>query len=172
VREAFARGQVLADETQMEVAGYLVEHLDPDAMLRTLRRLWHTEIMLVRSLAAPLPEKAVAILRPDLETLSREVDNVAAHLTDPARSDSVPDLSRVEIALDAIEKQIEGIRARGGLRELTMDDVIRLMAFDFALGQLRLNLRDLAERSTELASFAGSTFPFVRRVRAAFAAAE
>jgi hypothetical protein len=172
VREAFARGQVLANETQMEVAGYLVEHLDPDAMLRTLRRLWHTEIMLVRSLAAPLPEKAVAILRPDLETLSREVDNVAAHLTDPSRSDSLPDLSRVEIALDAIEKQIEGIRARGGLRELTMDDVIRLMAFDFALGQLRLNLRDLAERSTELASFAGSTFPFVRRVRAAFAAAE
>jgi hypothetical protein len=36
------------------------------------------------------------------------------------------------------------------------------MAFDFALGQLRLNLRDIAERAPELAAFAGSTYPLLR----------
>ena len=46
-----------------------------------------------------------------------------------------------------------------------MDEVIRLMAFDFALGQLRLNLRDLSERVPELAAFAGSTYPILRRLQ-------
>jgi hypothetical protein len=39
------------------------------------------------------------------------------------------------------------------------------MAFDFALGQLRLNLRDIAERAPELAAFAGSTFPLIKRLQ-------
>jgi uncharacterized membrane protein YccC len=171
IREAFARGDVLARETQLEVAGFLAEHPDPEAMLRTLRRLWHTEIMLVRALAVPLPAPAVDVLRPQIETLLREVDNVAAHLTDPARH-AVPDLSAIERTLDAIERQIEDVRAEGGLRPLSMDDVIRLMAFDFALGQLRLNLRDLAARSQELASFAGTSLPLIRTLQVAFGRGE
>jgi hypothetical protein len=61
---------------------------------------------------------------------------------------------------------MEEMRARGETRDLPMDDIIRLMAFDFALGQLRLNLRDIAERTPELAAFAGSTFPLLRSLHA------
>ena len=167
IRAAFATGDSLARETRVEVAGYLAEQSDPEAVLRTLRRLWHTEIMLWRSVAQPLPAMAVTALRPAIETLSAAVDDISEHLTEPGVSYAVPDLSAVEGALDGIERQMEDMRARGALRELSMDDVIRLMAFDFALGQLRHNLRDLAERSQELASFAGSTFPFIHRVRTA-----
>jgi hypothetical protein len=57
---------------------------------------------------------------------------------------------------------LEEMRAKGETREMSMDDIIRVMAFDFALGQLRLNLRDIAERAPELAAFAGSTYPLLR----------
>jgi hypothetical protein len=54
IRAAFAAGDVLAKETRLEVAGFLVDHPDPDAVLRALRRFWHTDIMLLRAVAAPL----------------------------------------------------------------------------------------------------------------------
>jgi uncharacterized membrane protein YccC len=165
IRSAFAKGDTLAKEARIEVAGFLADSPDPDAMLRTLRRLWHTEIMLLRSVAQPLPGAAVAKLGPQVEALRAALAKVGKQLTSEATCYETPDLSQAETALAAIEQEIEGIRARGEMRALTMDEVIRLMAFDFALGQLRLNLRDLAERVPELAAFAGSTYPILRRLQ-------
>jgi len=166
IRAAFAAGDTLAREARLEVAGYLADSPDPEAILRALRRLWHTEIMLMRAVAEPLPEKAVQILGPQIEALRAAIDDVAKQLASPATAYAAPNLSEVESALAAFEHRMEEMRARGETRDLSMDDIIRLMAFDFALGQLRLNLRDIAERTTELAAFAGSTFPFLRRLHA------
>ena len=166
IRAAFAAGDTLAREARLEVAGYLADSPDPEAILRALRRLWHTEIMLMRAVAEPLPEKAVQILGPQIEALRAAIDDVAKQLVSPATAYAAPNLSEVESALAAFEHRMEEMRARGETRDLSMDDIIRLMAFDFALGQLRLNLRDIAERTTELAAFAGSTFPFLRRLHA------
>ena len=166
IRAAFAAGDTLAREARLEVAGYLADSPDPEAILRALRRLWHTEIMLMRAVAEPLPEKAVQILGPQIEALRAAIDDVAKQLVSPATAYAAPNLSEVESALAAFEHRMEEMRARGETRDLSMDDIIRLMAFDFALGQLRLNLRDIAERTPELAAFAGSTFPFLRRLHA------
>jgi uncharacterized membrane protein YccC len=166
IRDAFAEGDTLAREARLEVAGYLADSPDPEAILRALRRLWHTEIMLLRAVAQPLPEKAVQILGPQIETLRAAIDDVAKQLASPTTAYVAPNLAEVESALAAIEHRMEEMRARGETRDLSMDDIIRLMAFDFALGQLRLNLRDIAERTPELAAFAGSTFPFLRRLHA------
>jgi uncharacterized membrane protein YccC len=166
IRAAFAEGDTLAREARLEVAGYLADSPDPEAILRALRRLWHTEIMLLRAVAQPLPEKAVQILGPQIETLRAAIDDVAKHLASPTTAYAAPNLSEVESALAAIEQRMEEMRARGETRDLSMDDIIRLMAFDFALGQLRLNLRDIAERTPELAAFAGSTFPLLRSLHA------
>jgi uncharacterized membrane protein YccC len=166
IRAAFAEGDTLAREARLEVAGYLADSPDPEAILRALRRLWHTEIMLLRAVAQPLPEKAVQILGPQIETLRAAIDDVAKQLASPTTAYVAPNLAEVESALAAIEHRMEEMRARGETRDLSMDDIIRLMAFDFALGQLRLNLRDIAERTPELAAFAGSTFPFLRRLHA------
>jgi uncharacterized membrane protein YccC len=165
IRAAFAEGDTLAREARLEVAGYIADSPDPEAILRALRRLWHTEIMLLRAVAQPLPEKAVQILGPSIETLRAAIDEVAVHLAAPTTAHAPPNLSEVESALAAIEQRTEEMRARGETRDLPMDDIIRLMAFDFALGQLRLNLRDIAERAPELAAFAGSTFPLIRRLQ-------
>lgn len=165
IRAAFAAGDTLAREARLEVAGFLADSPDPDAMLRALRRLWHTEIMLLRAVSQPLPERAVTKLGPAIEALRGAIDGVAKQLGEPATAYAAPDLSAVEIALAAIEQQMEEMRAHGETRKLSMDEVIRLMAFDFALGQLRLNLRDLAERAPELAAFAGSTYPLLRRLQ-------
>jgi len=166
IRAAFAEGDTLAREARLEVAGYLADSPDPEAILRALRRLWHTEIMLLRAVAQPLPEKAVQILGPQIETLRAAIDDVAKQLASPTTAYAAPNLAEVESALAAIEHRMEEMRARGETRDLSMDDIIRLMAFDFALGQLRLNLRDIAERTPELAAFAGSTYPFLRRLHA------
>ena len=59
IRADFAEGDRLAHETRLEVAGYIGDSPDPEAILRALRRLWHTEIMLMRAVAQPLPAQAV-----------------------------------------------------------------------------------------------------------------
>jgi uncharacterized membrane protein YccC len=170
IRAAFAEGDTLAREARLEVAGYIADSPDPEAILRALRRMWHTEIMLLRAVAQPLPQAAVKILGPAIETLRAAIDEVDKHLAGPGTAYVSPNLSEVESALAAIEHQMEEMRARGETRDLPMDDVIRLMAFDFALGQLRLNLRDIAERAPELAAFAGSTYPLIRRLQGLWSA--
>lgn len=165
IRGHFAAGDNLAKEARLEVAGYIADSPDPDAILRALRRLWHTEIMLMRAVQQPLPQIAVTSLGPDVSALRAAISDLAVVLTSPDTAYTVPDLSKIETALAAIEQKTEEMRARGETRGLAMDEVIRLMAFDFALGQLRLNLRDLAERAPELAAFAGSTYPILRRLQ-------
>lgn len=165
IRADFATGDNLAKEARLEVAGYIGDSPDPDAVLRALRRLWHTEIMLARAVQQPLPDLAVQKLGPHIRAVRTAIEDVAWRITPPVSTYAAPDLSGIEVALSAIERETEEMRARGEMRSLSMDDAIRLMAFDFALGQLRLNLRDLADRAPELAAFAGSTFPILRRLQ-------
>ena len=163
IRAAFAAGDVLAKETRLEVAGFLADHPDPDAVLRALRRFWHTDIMLLRAVAEPLPAGAVAILRPNLENLLAAVDALRAQYAQ-ATSTAAPDLSAVMDVLSAIERDVAQMRERGELRALPLDDVLRLMTFDFALGQLRSNLKDIAARSQDLAGLSGTAIPWLRNL--------
>ncbi len=165
IRAASAAGDALARETRLEVAGLLADNTDPDAVLRTLRRLWHTDIMLLRAVAAPLPAAAVAVMRPDLERLRAAVEALPAQFAEAFQGNVAPDLAAAEEALAALQQDVAGMRERGELRALALDDVIRLMTFDFALGQLRSNLKDLADRSRDLAGLSGSTIPWLRDLR-------
>lgn len=164
IRKAFASGHALAREARMEVAGHIADSPDPESIQRALRRLWHTEIMLLRAVQQPLPSLAIDVLSPDIAALKGSLDVLALQLAGDGGHYENPDLSGVEVALAAIEHKLEHMRAGGQFRAMTMDEVIRLMAFDFALGQLRLNLRDLADRSAELDALAGTTLPFLRPV--------
>ena len=165
IRAAFAASDALARETKLEIAGHLADHADPDAVTRTMRRLWHTEIMLLRAVTAPLPTAVIDRLRPDLERLRDAVAVLPQSYAESCRGGGPPDLTAVETALSVLEQGLAQMREKGELRSLPMDDVIRLLAFDFALGQLRGNLQDLAGRSEELAGFAGAAIPWMRRLR-------
>jgi uncharacterized membrane protein YccC len=164
IRAAFAAGDVLAKETRLEVAGFLADHPDPDAVLRALRRFWHTDIMLLRAVAEPLPADAVAVLRPNLEKLLAAVDALRAQYAQATSAAAAPDLSVVLDALSAIERDVAQMRERGELRALPLDDVLRLMTFDFALGQLRANLKDIAARSQDLEGLSGTAIPWLRNL--------
>ena len=162
VRANFAAGDALARESQLEVAGYLASQSDPDAVLRTLRRLWHTEIMLLRSVAQPLPAAAIAVMRPHLEPLRGAVEALPQQCADAFRGNA-PDLTAADSAVAALQESVAAMRAQGELRSLSIEEVMRLMTFDFALGQLRSNLEDLADRTHDLAGLSGATIPWLRR---------
>jgi hypothetical protein len=164
IRAAFAAGDDLAKETRLEVAGFLADHPDPDAVLRALRRLWHTDIMLLRAVAEPLPAGAIGVLRPNLERLCSAVAALPARYAQTDRGDAAPDLSPVIDALAALERAVAQMRERGELRTLPLDEVLRLMTFDFALGQLRANLNDLAARNHDLANLSGTAIPWLRNL--------
>ena len=165
IRSALGTGNKLAGDARLEVTGYVGDSPDPESILRALRRLWHTEIILLRATAQPLPARAIERLGPAIDELQEAAGEVGKSLAASAGPYATPNLSAVETALAKIVQGMEEMRAKGEMREMPMDDVIRLLAFDFALGQLRLNLRDLADRETELAAFAGSTFPLLRRIK-------
>lgn len=165
IRSALGTGDKLAGDARLEVTGYVGDSPDPESILRALRRLWHTEIILLRATAQPLPTRAIERLGPAIGELRAAVDDVGKSLVASPGPYATADLSAVEVALAKIVQGMEDMRAKGEMRAMPMDDVIRLLAFDFALGQLRLNLRELADRETELAAFAGSTFPLLRRIR-------
>jgi uncharacterized membrane protein YccC len=166
IRAAFAAGDALGRETKLEIAGHLADHVDPDAVIRTMRRLWHTEIMLLRAVTAPLPAAVIDRLRPDLEALRDAVAALPQAYAVSCRGGGPPDLTAVDNALGVLERRLAHMREQGELRSLPMDDVIRLLAFDFGLGQLRANLQDLAARSEDLAGFNGAAIPWIRRFRA------
>jgi uncharacterized membrane protein YccC len=165
VRAGFAAGDALARESELEVAGFLASQSDPDAVLRTLRRLWHTEIMLLRSVAQPLPPAAVAAMRTHLEALRDAVEALPQQCADAFRSNLAPDLTAADGALAAVQDVVAAMRARGELRALSLEEVMRLMTFDFALGQLRSNLKDFADRTHDLAGLSGTTIPWLRNWR-------
>jgi uncharacterized membrane protein YccC len=157
IRAALATTNTLAAEAKVELAGYLARYPDSDALVRTLRRLWHTEIMLMRSASMPLPQPALAAIRPALErAVSAVTDLIAACSPSLARSGMVPDVEPVQRALAELENDLADFRAGGGLRALAMEDVARLMTFDFALGQLGANFADLRDRTRDLDEFSGS----------------
>ena len=169
VREAISRTNTLAAQTRTEIAGHLADYPDPEAVVRTLRRLWHTEIMLLRAVAAPLPETARVRLRAPLQRLADTVAGLSVRYPDAAAE--LPDLTPLQDELQAVEVELGRLREDGGLRALPMDDMARLMAFDFALSQLRANIKDLADRNSDLAGFTGSSLPWLRNLRRRIAGA-
>jgi len=158
IRAAVTTNQVLQEEAQREVEGFLASHFDPEPLLTTLRRLWHTELMLARACSSPLPAPAMVKIRPTLEQLRDAVEVIVSELNDAVDRTikCPPNLANVEEALAKLNELLYEIRQKGELRSMPMDDVMRLMALDFALEQLRFNLGDLAKRLQDLACIAGT----------------
>ncbi len=83
-----------------------------------------------------------------------------------------PSLAAVEDALEQLNRTVSEMRETGELRAVSMDDEMQIMAFDFALQQMRENLGELATRSKDLAGFAGSTTPWLRWLTPSSAASQ
>jgi len=167
IRAAITTNAALSGEVQTEVAGYLADSPNPEALLTALRRLWHTELMLARAVSRPLPASIQAMLRAGLEALRDAVGALRAEVSEAAGSmkHAAPDIAAVEAAIANLNGKVASMRDSDELRSLPMDDVLRLMTLDFALEQLRQNLKDVANRSHELTKLAGSRIPWGRQLR-------
>jgi hypothetical protein len=158
IRAAVTMNQALKEETLREVEGFLAGQVDPEPLLNALRRFWHTELMLARAFSSPLPAPAMVTLRPTLQELRDAVDEAVVTLNDAGDRTIMcpPSLAAVEEALEELSRLISEMRQKGELRSMSMDDVVRLLALDFALEQLRLNIGDLADRLQDLTCIAGT----------------
>ena len=92
--------------------------------------------MLLRSVAQPLPAAAIAVMRPHLEALRGAVEALPQQCADAFRGNA-PDLTAADSAVAALQEFVAAMRAQGELRSLSIEEVMRLMTFDFALEQLR-----------------------------------
>jgi len=167
IRAAITTNAALGQQVQTEVAGFLADSPNPEALLTALRRLWHTELMLARAVSSPLPASVQPRLRDGLQELR---DAVGALRVDVSEADgdvrgATPDMAAVEAAIAKLNGTVASIRDSGELRNMSMEDAIRLMTLDFALEQLRQNLKDVANRRHELIKLAGSRIPWRRQLR-------
>ena len=151
IRGALSTGDALAAEARRELAGHLAEHADPAALMRTLRRLYHTEVMLARAARGGLYPVAAEILRPALEHLRETATAAMLELARAcAAGTELPPTLTMDPHLAALDAAVERLRQAGVARAMTTADVGRLFALTFALRQLGENLRDLAERCHDL----------------------
>ncbi len=151
VRRALGAGDALAGEARTELAGRLADHADPEALLRTLRRLWNTAMMAARAARSPLPPPAAERLQPALSelraALAAYLDGLATAFRD---SCPPPDFAPLADTLDRFAAEIVALRRDGVTREMSADAVARLFTLVDAIEQLRQNLKDLADRCDDL----------------------
>jgi uncharacterized membrane protein YccC len=168
IRAAISTNASLGQQAQTEVAGFLADSPNPEALLTALRRLWHTELILARAVSVPLPADVQAQMYPGLANLREAVGALRMDVSkaeEPEGRSVLPDIAAVEAAVGELSAVVSSIRDSDALRNMPMDDAMRLMTLDFALEQLRQNLKDVANRSHELAKLAGARIPWRRQLR-------
>jgi uncharacterized membrane protein YccC len=166
IRDAITRNAVLSQQAQTEVAGFLADSPDPEALLTALRRLWHTELILARAVSSPLPASVRPMLHDGLQELRSAVSALSIDIRDNDWEvrDAI-DITEVEAAVAKLNGVVASMRDSDVLREMPMEDAIRLMTLDFALEQLRQNLKDIANRRKDLSRLAGSRIPWRRQLQ-------
>jgi uncharacterized membrane protein YccC len=152
IRAALSKVETLATDARRERDSRLAAGPDPDPLARTLRRLRSDLVIMDRAVVAALPPPVHAALAPVIAPVTRDVSaflNAAAAAL-RARG-GPPALDAVEAAVQAYASAVGAARRDGLMRTLSDEDVSRIFTLGFALDQLRLNFRDLADRITELA---------------------
>ena len=81
------------------------------------------------------------------ESVCAAIEQLASAYRDGA---TLPDLDATDQAIAAMDKSVAELRQSGMTRAMATEDLARIFALDFALSQLGQNLRDLADRHTDL----------------------
>jgi len=144
-----ADGQL--DEARRERPGAIPEHLDPAPIIRTIRRLWYSEIILNRAAQSPLSPALQTALG---ATLGQAVTAAKKRMTSMAaalEAKAAPsDGSALDQAVAALQSSVDALRGADG-DGLDGREFGQAFAIAFTFAQLRDNLADLAERLREQA---------------------
>lgn len=163
IRAAVSKNEALRKEALTEVAGYLASTPDPEPLLTTLRRLWHTELMLTQATRTPLPADAIGESSGHLEDLRDQVvafrDKLRSGHLDATQFSE--DLAALDATVTKSSSAIQNTLQFEHRAKLSTDDAIQLYAFDFGLIQLHHSVEDLANRIVFLDHLRGKTPPKV-----------
>jgi uncharacterized membrane protein YccC len=144
-----AEGQL--DEARRERPGAILEHLDPAPIIRTIRRLWYSEILLNRAAQSPLSPALQAVLGPTLEQAVTAAKKRMTALAAALEATAAPgDGSTLDQAVASLQSSVDALRGAGG-DELDGHEFGQAFALAFTFAQIRDNLADLAERLREQA---------------------
>ncbi|MBV9287957.1 MAG: FUSC family protein [Hyphomicrobiales bacterium] len=147
---AVAAFDALTAEARRERMVSLRRDADPAALSRTLLRLLHDFVILIRAAAAPLPDAVAERLHPTLARFGRTGSEFLLGCADELSKGKAPrSLESLDAALQACDAEIAALRADGLTRPLSTADVERLFALGFALEQFFHNACDLKRRVEE-----------------------
>jgi uncharacterized membrane protein YccC len=140
----------LAAEAKRERMVSFTRDVDPAPLSRTLLRLRHTLVILIRVVAEPLPGAVAERLAPRLERFGREGSQFLLSCADElSHRKAPPSLEPLDTALKACDSEIDALQREGLTRALSTAEVKRLFALGFALEQFFQNAGDLARRIQE-----------------------
>lgn len=139
------------DEAKSERrAGHAADSPDPAPIVRTLRRIWHDELILLRAGVEPWPPALQARLGPSLEVAAQAMRARMALLAQALADRRAPEDSReLATAVGALARGAAELR--GSDLALDSEQLNRLFAVAFGFQQLQNNLRDLGQRVAEQA---------------------
>lgn len=156
-RAALERTGTATEEAARERRSRLAFGPDPAPLLRTLHRLRHDLVILGRAAVEPVPPPVRDRLGPPLDRLAEAAPALFRGVGEALVSRRPPpDLTAVEAATAACLTAIEAAVRDPAARDVSGGDAARLSVLGFALEQMRLDLRDLARRTAELAGADGA----------------
>jgi hypothetical protein len=133
-------------EARRERMVFFTRDADPAPLSRTLLRLRHDFVILIRAAAEPLPGAVAERLAPPLARFGRGGSQFLLACADElSHRNAPPSLESFDAALRACDSEIAALRREGLTRPLSTAEVERL----FALDQLFQNAGDLARRIEE-----------------------
>jgi uncharacterized membrane protein YccC len=140
----------LAAEARRERMVFFTRDAHPAPLSRTLLRLRHDFVILIRAAAEPLPGAVADRLAPPLARFGRGGSQFLLACADElSQRNAPPSLESFDAALRACDSEIAALRREGLTRPLSTAEVERLFALGFALDQLFQNAGDLARRIEE-----------------------
>jgi uncharacterized membrane protein YccC len=151
IRLALSQAEAAGAEAARERSTYLTFGPDPQPILRTLRRIRNDLSAIGRTTAEPLPESLRAHLA---EPASNTAAAVSAFLRASAEAiashQPSASLQPVDEAFARYADAVAKSRKAGLTHELADETVARAFGLAFVLEQLHQDLKDLADRTTEL----------------------
>jgi len=146
IRSALTQAEAAGDDATRERATYLSAGPDPQSMLRTLRRVKNDLSAIGRTAGEPLTESTSSLMAAIAAILHAIGNAIANHKVPPS-------LEPVDSEFAKYAATVAETRRKGLTREMSDEALARLFGQAFALEQLHQNLKDLAERTSELTSY-------------------
>ncbi|MGO4338167.1 FUSC family protein [Labrys sp. KB_33_2] len=152
IRAGLRQIDAAVEETVRERSAHLSAAIDPEPMARTLYRVRHDLVIIARVCVRALPERVAPTLTEPLEAMRDATVGLLRGIAEALRRGYLgPDAVGFDTSLTAYVAAMDKLRAAGVLRELKSEEVGRLYALRFGFEQLGQDIKDLVERSSDLA---------------------